>query len=152
MLTGGTYGPVFVNPYNPDHIFVLTSSGVRVSTNGGASFQPDTELTNLITNNGEFPLIGAFPGGAGSAVRIASRAVAFGTLADMAFCRNNLNLVVAGSPFTGVFFRSETGKWRDLTGQLPKPFSPVSSVQIDCDSIYVATEGGGVTRITGFGH
>jgi hypothetical protein len=85
-----TYGPVFPNPFNPAEVYVLTSTGVRVSEVGGLSFQTDTELTNLITANGKYPLTGQFAGG------------------------NSLG------------------------------------VRIDCDAIYVGTEGGGIYRITGY--
>jgi hypothetical protein len=147
--TTDTYGPVFVNPYNPLQIYALTASGVRVSNDGGSSFQADSVLTQLITANGQFPLTNGFSGGDGTAVRLASRAVGLGTLADMDFCATNPDLAVAASPFTGAFFKDEHGTWHNLTALLPHPLSSVSSVRLDCQSIYVATEGGGVTKISG---
>ncbi len=150
MLTGGMNGPAFVNPYNPYQIYALTGTGVQVSTDGGFSFQQDTILTSLLTGDGKYPLVGAFAGGNGAGVRIASRGVGVGTLADMGFYRNNPNVAVAASPFTGVFYKDSSGKWHDLGQFLPRPFSPVSAVRMDCDAIYVATEGQSVMRITGY--
>jgi hypothetical protein len=146
-----SYGPAFVNPYNLiGEIYALTGTGVRVSNDGGASFKPDPVLTSLITGNGKYPLTGTFAGGDSTGVRIASRAVFLGTLSDMDFCRTDPSLAVAASPFTGVFYRDKQRQWHDLSSTLPTPHAPVSSVRIDCQAIYVGTEGGGVFRITGF--
>ena len=144
-----TYGPIFVNPYNPMDVFALTSSGVRVSSDGGQSFHVDAVLTQLITAGGRFPLTSSYSGGDGSAVRLASRAVVLGTLSDMDFCRGNPKLAVAASPFGGAFFKDQSDRWHDATSLLPKPLSPVSAVRLDCQAIYVATEGGGLTQISG---
>jgi hypothetical protein len=151
MLDGSpAYGPVFVNPYNPSELYVLTNTGVRNSETGGESFQTDSVLTNLITANGKYPLTGRFSGGNDTGVRMASRAVVLGSLSDMDFRRDDPRLAVAASPFAGAFFRDKTGKWHDLTSLLPRPLVSVSSVRIDCDAIYVGTEGGGIYRITGY--
>jgi len=147
ILAGGINGPAFVNPYNSYQIYVLTNTGVRVSTDGGFSFQQDAILTNLLTGGGKYPRVGAFADGNGVGVRIASRAVGAGTLADMGFYRNNPNVAVAASPFTGVLYKDSSGKWHDLSQFLPRPFTPVSAVRMDGDAIYVATEGRGVMRI-----
>jgi hypothetical protein len=72
------------------------------------------------------------------------------TLSDIAFDRYNPKVAVAGSPFTGVFYKGDSGKWVSLTSFLPKPFTPVSAVGIDCQGINVATEGRGVIRIVGY--
>lgn len=145
-----TYGPLFVNPYDASQVYVWTSSGVQFSNTGGLSFQTDTVLTNLITGNGKYPLDGLFSGGDSTGIPMASRAVALGALADMDFRRDDPRLAVAASPYTGVFFRDKNGNWHDLTSLLPKPQSSVSSVRIDCDAIYIGTEGGGIYRVTGY--
>jgi len=151
MLAGSaTYGPVFVNPYNPLQIYVLTDGGVRVSQDGGQTFVLDSVLTNLITANGIYPLTGKFSGGDSFGVRIATRAVLLGTLADMDFRRDDPRLAVAASAFSGAMFKDKAGKWHDLTPLLQKPLSSVSSVRIDCDAIYVSTEGGGTTQISNY--
>jgi len=48
-----------------------------------------------------------------------------------------------------VFFHDGSA-WRDLTGSLPKPLAPVSSVGIDGRSIYVAFEGRSLVQIDGY--
>lgn len=151
ILTGSqTTGPVFVNPYDPTQLYVLTDQGVRVSTNSGFSFSPDAALTSLITASGKYPLDGNYPGGDGENVRQSTRAAALGTLSDMGFCRYNPKIAVASSPFAGVFFKDENNTWHDLTPLLPQPHGQVSSVRIDCEAVYVTTEGGGSFRITGY--
>ena len=151
ILTGSkASGPVFVNPYDPTQLYVLTSQGVRVSTNSGFSFSTDSVLTNLITASNKYSLTGNFVGGDGENVRQSTRAVPLGILSDMGFCRYNPKLAVAASLFSGVFFKDESDAWHDLTSLLPQPHGQVSSVRMDCEAIYVATEGGGIYRITGY--
>jgi hypothetical protein len=153
MLTGGLYGPAFVNPYDPSMVYVLTSSGVKVSTDGGATFQTDTSLTALLTASGKYPLTGAFNGGNGTygygnLVRgMGSRANLMGTLSAMAFNRQQPNQIVAASPYTGVFVNFGNGSWSYLTGYLPQPLASVSSVGFTGPLVYVATEGRGLLRV-----
>ena len=53
-LTGGENGgPAFVNPYDTNNLYVLTMRGVQVSSDGGQTFQPETELTALVTRGGK---------------------------------------------------------------------------------------------------
>jgi len=147
LLPGGWHGPAFVNPYNPNRVFVLTSSGIKVSTDGGANFQNDTALTALLTASGKFPLTGTFNGGNGNYVVAGNHGVPMGTLSHMAFDRSQPSRMVAASPFTGVFYDNGSGTWTDLTGLLPKPLAPVSAVGISGPSIYAATQGRGLLRI-----
>jgi len=144
-------GPVFVNPYNRDEIFVLTTGGVRVSQNGGAEFTLDKPLTALVNGGGAYPLTPAFPGGDPTGVRKANRSDlnAMGALADLAFLREDPSVAVASSPYTGLFYRSG-GQWLDLAPFLPAIRTPISSVAIDTSSIYFATEGRGVFRLIGY--
>jgi hypothetical protein len=144
-------GPIFVNPYNRDEIFVLTASGVRASKNGGSSFEPDAALTALVSGGNAYPIGSGFPGGDSSGVRIANRSSrnAMGALADVAFLRDNPDIAVACSPFTGLFYRS-SGKWLDLSSFLISPKTPISSVAIDPSTIYFATEGRGLFRLIGY--
>jgi hypothetical protein len=151
MVDGSeTYGPVFVNPYDPSQVYVLTETGVRFSDNGGLEFDPEPTLTNLISGNNKYPISSVCSGGNSDNVRVATRAVALGALADMDFRRDDPRMAVAVSPFTGVFFKDKNGKWHDLTSFLPTPLSSVSSARISCDAIYVGTEGGGITRIANY--
>lgn len=151
LLGGGTFGPAFINPYNPDHLFVLTATGIKVSVDGGRSFQDDDVLTRLVTGSGRFSLVGNFSDDPQfSAVGSRGRASPIGTLSHIAFSREDSNEVVAGSAFTGVFYTNGDGNWRNLSPLLPQPLSAVSSVGIDCEAIYVALEGRSVVRIAGY--
>lgn len=149
LLPGGEFGPAFVNPYDPNQVYILTPAGVKASSNGGASFTDDSVLTSLITGSGQFPL-GTFYGGNGTDVTIASRSNAMGTLSDMAFNPDDPREVVAASPYTGVFYTDGDGTWRDLTPAMPRPISAASAVEITDGAVYVATEGRSVLAITGF--
>ncbi len=151
LLDGGTYGPAFINPFHPLHLYVLTRTGTKVSFNGGNSFQDETALTRLVTDSGKYPLVGNFNSDPKFiAVGNRSHATSMGTLSHMAFQRNNPDKVVAASPFTGAFYTNGDGHWRTLTPFLPSPLSPVASVGIDNEAVYVALEGRSVVRILGY--
>ncbi|MGH9845423.1 MAG: WD40/YVTN/BNR-like repeat-containing protein [Blastocatellia bacterium] len=149
LLTGSARGPLFVNPYSPNHLLVLTDVGVKVSINSGVSFQSDDVLTALITGSGKFRLTGSYWGGNDNNVIIAGRANPMATLAHVAFSRDTLREMVVAAPFVGVFY-SDGDRWRDLTPALPRPRTPVSSVAIDAQSIYAATEGRSLVQITNY--
>lgn len=146
------YGPVFVNPYNVSMIYVSCGDGVyRYSVAiGGGFFTKDADLTNLISGNGKYPINRVFSGGDGANVSHATQANDMCPVSCMAFNRYNPNQIVASSPFTGVFFKNGSSAWRDLSGVLPKPFTPISSVNINNQGIYVTTEGRGMLLIQGF--
>lgn len=46
----------FVNPYDPDEIYVLDASGVVVSADGGQSWLNHTTMTNALTARGKFSI------------------------------------------------------------------------------------------------
>jgi hypothetical protein len=148
LTVGSLFGPCFVNPYDANVLFVLTASGVQVSRDGGASFAPDPVLTGLISGNGTYPISGAVD--VTTAVQDLGGRVHSGfvmaTLSHMAFLREDPRMVVAASPFTGVFLHDGSA-WRDLAGFLPKPLALVSAVGIDSRSIYVAFEGRSIVEI-----
>ncbi|HLK57681.1 MAG TPA: hypothetical protein VKU00_14035 [Chthonomonadaceae bacterium] len=150
LLTGGWNGPAFVDPYNPDRLWVLTPSGVKLSLDGGDSFDDEPTLTALLTDSGKYPLTAGELTGNGQDVILATRAIAFGTLAHMAFNRDHPGAVVAASPFTGVFYASDGHTWRSLTPYLPRPLSAVSAVGLDHAAIYVATEGRSMLHIRNY--
>lgn len=144
-------GPVFVNPYRPGELYVLTETGVRVSQNGGASFDADAVLTQLVTGGSAYPLTPGFSGGDGTGVRFANRSDLnpMGALSDVAFLRDDPGVAAACSPYTGLFYKSN-GKWTDLNSFIGRPVAPISSVAIDTTTIYFATEGRGVFRLIGY--
>jgi hypothetical protein len=154
LLWGGPKGPVFVNPYNANQIYALTAAGVRFTTNGGSKpgdWKEDTALTNAVTGNGQYPLTGTFLGGNGTNIDLSSRAVGLGTLSDMAFELGLPDHIVAASPFTGVFYNTGNGQWRDLRAGLPQVFTPVSSVAIFGNVVVVGMEGRGLWQIQNIG-
>ena len=44
----------FVNPYNPDTIYIIGINGIQRSDDGGTTWNPDANLTNALTVNGEY--------------------------------------------------------------------------------------------------
>src|SRR5262249_23685878 len=135
------YGPLFVDPYDTRELFASTATGVFASHDGGLTFALDARLTALVSGDGKYPLPASFAGGNRRNVLHATQANPMCPLSCMAFLRDDPKTVVAASPFTGVFVRHHDQPWRDLSDQLPRPFSPVSTVAITPRSIYVGTEG-----------
>jgi hypothetical protein len=151
LLDGAKYGPAHVNPYNPQHLYVLTQTGVLSSTDGGQSFQSEQLLTSLLTSNGKYPFRAANDGYNRTWTSAATRANAMATLSHMAFNSHGPAEVVAASPFTGVFINDGdmSGQhWRNLTPYLPAPCAPISSVGIHSSWIYVGTEGRSVLSLS----
>ncbi len=148
------HGPVFVNPYNPFEIYISCIDGIYHGTLavGGFIFDKDVELTNLVSGNGKYPIEKTFPGGKGINVVWSNQSVLnkMYPVSGISFNRYNPKQVVASSPFTGVFFKDGSKKWKDLSDVLPKPFTPVSSVNINNQGIYVTTEGRGIFLINNY--
>lgn len=148
------HGPVFVNPYNPYEIYVSCKDGVYHGyiAVGGWIFSKDVDLTNLISGNGKYPIDKTFTGGNGANVTWSNQSSgnAMYPVSWISFNRYHPDQVVASSPFTGVFFKDGTKTWRDLSNVLPKPFTPVSAVNINNQGIYVTTEGRGIFKIVNY--
>jgi hypothetical protein len=126
VANGSQFGPAFVNPYNSKVIYVTSASAIQVSTNGGASFVRDKSLTALVTRNGAQPTK---------------------SLVHMAFLYDNPARVAAITSSGGLFVKSTFTGWHDLSGVLPKPSTPLVAVGIDCESVYVATDGRSLPRV-----
>jgi hypothetical protein len=132
-------GPVFVDPYDPNHVFVATSdNGVTVSVDGGTTpFKPDPVLTALLTDSGHFPLL----------VQGQGRTY----LNEVSFDRNRSHSVVASSPFTGAFWAADDERiWVALSPALSHPAVSVTDVGIDPASIYIGTQGRGIISVSGY--
>jgi hypothetical protein len=159
------YGPVFVNPYDPNVIFALASdkdhpSGVVfVSLDGGSTFRTDEVLTALLTNSGRYGL-GKFS--ASSQAAEVGSTFHGGTMfnpSHIVFSRGNPDLVAACSPVTGVFFANmdrgfvsslqptRDRNWRTLAPYLPNPFGYVSAAGFDTAQFFVATQGRGLLHV-----
>jgi hypothetical protein len=150
-VDGSLFGPIYVNPWDPAHLFVLTNAVVKVSTSGGSDFRDDPVLTALITESGKYSLGGTFSGQNDDGMSSATASSGLALLSSVAFNRERPHEVVVSSPFTGVLYAADENRlWRSLTAYLPQPLPPVSSVSIDKDTIYVSTEGRGVFRIDSF--
>jgi hypothetical protein len=149
LLDGAFHGPAYVNPYDPSRLLVLTDTGTKMSSDGGFSFQDAPVINSLITGSGRFPLTGSFAGGNNAHVVIGGK-TSLATLVDVAFSREHPEEMLIASPFTGVFYSSGDGHWRDLSAYLPQPRTPVSAVGMDCEAAYVAMEGRSVVRIRGY--
>ncbi len=148
---GAVSGPVFPNPYDRNHVLVLTSRGVRVSLNGGTTFADDEVLTALITGSGTYPLTSMYSGANPTQVVHFSQARAMGTLADVAFLRENSTELVVASPYTGLFYRNTAcGTWQSLTPFLPRPLTAIGSVGIDHEAVYAAIDGRSVWRVRAY--
>ncbi len=141
----------FPNPWDPQHVFLLTWTTVRVTIDGGLTWLEDRVLDDLATGMGKFRR-GRYQGGNfGRLAAQVSHANVMATINHMAFNRENPHEVVAVAPFTGVFRAADDlRRWRrvfvGLGTQIP------SWVAIDGDSIYVSTEGNGIHQARGFRH
>jgi|GEM_PF-2538954 len=137
----GTTGPVWVDPINPNRLVVLTTVGVVISNDGGASWTEDRTLTLLLTNSWQYPFATGYPAGSDLGVVLGTRGLRFMYASDVAFGWGDDQLAVA-SPFTGVYVRGGVNQpWLDLTQALPRPLATVSSLAFWGRELYVATEG-----------
>jgi len=150
LLPGNQFGAVFVNPYNPKVIYALATDGVKMSRDGGESFENETELTALLTEGGKYPIAVGELTGNGRGVVLATRANTTATLAQVAFDREHPETAVACSPFTGVMVAKNGKAWKSYRRFLPSPLSAIVSVAIANGSIYCASEGRGVFRIKNY--
>jgi hypothetical protein len=150
ILPGGVNGPAFVNPYNPNNLYVLTSAGVQVSTDGGQQFTVENELTDLVTRGGVYAMRNTFTGFNGNNA-VADYAISrMGNISSIAFSREDPAQLVVATPYSGLFYRNSHLEWIDLTSLLPKPATPISGVAFSSRAIYVATEGRGLLAIMNY--
>jgi hypothetical protein len=145
ILTGNQYDSVWVDPAHPDALTVLTSTGVRVSSDGGASWTTDPVLTALVTPNG-MRLTGAFAPNRNN-VEFAQRSYSTGSLSDVAYDRYHPAHRAVANAYGGVFFTKGDGVWHDVSP--PHLKAVPTSLVLDGDVVYVATEGRGLLAIRG---
>jgi len=155
------YGPLYVDPYDPSHIFVLTADGIRVpviapGTVLGATtpFVRDLELSAVVTNSGQYPLSVAFAGGNRRDVVWASQAGFFpkAVAGQLAFSPSARGATLVAAPLTGLFFQAGwLEHWQSLTPALPTPHTMVSTATMADDFYaYVGFEGRGVGRVANY--
>jgi hypothetical protein len=150
----GNEGPVFVNPYDPHHLFVVTTKDVRVSRSDIGDtliFTPDDSLMQLLTASGKYSWNGSFGTvneNSQAPILAPSHAKTMGIITQISFSADSPHSVAVASPVTGVFYATDDHRtWRSITASLPTPLSPVSSVAIDYDAITAAGEGRSVVRV-----
>lgn len=148
---GSDVRAVFVNPYDPNHLFVVGWDTIKVSVDGGATFQNDPTLTTLVTGGGAYPVTDVFNGLNERFTPYISRANLMASVNSVAFQPGTHGVAVA-APYTGVYVADDDRRlWRRVDGWFPRgPRAPVSTVAIDLDTLYVATEGRGLWAYRGF--
>lgn len=169
-------GPVFAKPYAPVEAFAIAGSPAGVVRFHGPAFDRCMldALDALLSHSGRF----AFDGRGNGATPPSRRAFFWNdelgavgktfqgggyTLpSDMAFeAVEGPGWVAAVSPFGDVFVAQLGLKperplpantcdplWRDLTGTLPRPLAPVSSVAWDGQKLILGTEGRGLLQVS----
>jgi hypothetical protein len=125
----------FVDPYDPELIYLLDSSEIKVSLDGGQSWRPDPFLQQALTSGGK--------------LLISSPSV----LTDMLFVRDERFTRFAFGD-AGVFCTTNGLQWFTLLNSIALPgqpqsgfFDPVSNPSDR--ALYVSVEGRGVLRLGG---
>jgi hypothetical protein len=125
----------FVDPFDPDTIYVLDYGGVKVSVDGGESFQPDFWLTYVVTAGGKLNVSNSL-------------------LQDMLFMRGERATRFAFGT-AGVFWTGDFGvQWYTLLNSFALPGRPESGffdplTDPTDRALYVECEGRSVLRIGG---
>jgi len=125
----------FVDPHDPDVIYVLDLQGVKLSVDGGASWFLDVDLTTAVTGAGKLTISASL-------------------LQDMVFSRGERQTVFAMGT-AGVACTNNFGlTWFPVLNSVARPGRPESgffdplSDQSD-RAVYVECEGRGVLRVGG---
>lgn len=124
-----------VDPSNPNHLIApdAGTNQMKVSTDGGASWQVDSALTNLVTNGGQL----MFTGGQ------------FGTVHAIAFDPNNGNHILVGTEAGGIIASLNGGQtWVKLPGSEQIP--AITSFFFDevQNTILVSSYGRGLWKVS----
>ena len=124
----------YVNPYNPNMIYVIDMNGIKRSDDGGTTWMLDTLLDGLVTEGHQFSYNGNVT-----------------LIHDMTFSREDpsLRFVIANS---GVYMATQHNDWRRLLNATALPSNPFAAsfdpISDPCDrSLYVATNGRGLLKI-----
>jgi hypothetical protein len=129
LISSPVFGPGFVNPYADDVLYIATSVDIQVSNDGGGHFQTDQLLTALVKG----PLN-----------------LGMSSLVHIAFNPNNPRERAAATSDGRVFVATTGANWRDLSNVIPTPRTSVAAVAIDCECVYVATEGRSIFRLNDY--
>ncbi len=161
--SGAISGPAFVSPYQPQTVFVLqlgTSPGIEYTTNGGTTFCPAPNLTQLVTGSGQFPQtqdgLGKFdPSNRFLDAGEAYHGSVLPMISDIAFDRSDLSTMLVISPLSGVYFgrlgdqaKCTEPIWQALQGPTDNWGYPSTGVLLD-GTAFIGTEGRGIFEISG---
>lgn len=124
----------FVDPFNPNTIYLFDDTAIRRSDDGGATWPVDVNLDNAITENHRFAYFADFS-----------------VLKDLIFVRGEKGTHFAVGN-AGVFFTLNGANWSRLLSTSAFPSHPVSAyfdnISDACDrSLYVAMAGRGLLRL-----
>jgi hypothetical protein len=173
-----TYGPAFVDPFDPNLIFVIESSPaspakgiIKMSTDAGSSFCDLPVLTGLVSESGRYPLADANgnnaydPSGVFSDVLNAYHGSSFSVPSAIGFSRDGTAAFLVASPFTSVYRGVPAGNfasgvsclsrewrepvWQDLSNALPTARAYITSIRPVSDDAYVSSEGRGAYALSG---
>lgn len=124
----------YVDPYNPNTIYLLDNLAVKRSDDGGATWAVDASLDNAVTENHRYSYTGDFS-----------------VLKDIIFTRgeDGTRFAVGNA---GVFYTLDGRNWRRLLSTSALPSHPVAAyfdnISDPCDrALYVALAGRGLLRI-----
>ena len=145
LTTVGVFG---VDPSNPNRLYAsdYAPSGPRMvsSTDGGATWEPDTKLDALMTGDGAFKYANSF----GPEVRwFTPPTTGYRQPTMVAFHPTNANVLIAGAADSGLFMSTDGGQgWANVTGSLPRVWHRYFD-SFDSSVFYVGTVGRGAWKV-----
>jgi uncharacterized repeat protein (TIGR01451 family) len=145
LTTVGIFG---VDPNDPNRLYAsdLTNAGPRMvfSTDGGASWDPNTKLDALMTGDGEFRYRNQF----GPEVRWFTPPLSgYSQPVMVAYHPTNPNVLIAGATDAGLFMSTDAGdSWALVTDTLPRVWHHYFDT-FDDNTFYVGTVGRGVWKV-----
>jgi hypothetical protein len=129
----------YVNPYDPRLLYVLSSTHVFRSDDGGQRWTIDEALERALTEDGAFPIVIPADGNPGEAL-----------LRDMAFDPDRPEVRVAAGP-AGVFQSDDGRTWRALlrTSTIATRVNNICYDFVSCPrAVYVSTMARGLLRLS----
>jgi len=124
----------YVDPYNPNTIYLMDDSAMKRSDDGGVTWQVDTSLDNAITEDHRYSYTGDYS-----------------VIKDIIFVRgeDKTRFAVGNA---GVFYTLDGTTWRRLLSTSALPSHPVAAyfdnISDPCDrALYVGLAGRGILRI-----
>jgi len=124
----------FIDPFNPNTIYLIDNNAIKRSDDGGATWAVDTNLDNAVTENQQFAYTGDFA-----------------VIKDMVFARGEKATRFAVGN-AGVFYTLNGANWFRLLSTTALPSHPVSAyfdpISDPCDrALYVGLDGRGILRV-----